>query len=644
MLTWMLYAVAFAALVGCAALAAERAARLLALPTRWVWAAALAVSLLAPVLLPAARDEPAEIYVEATPSSGILPLDMGEAASVEEGTSFAEAGAVPSGSVRLDALLAWLWLVGSLSVAGLLLASRLRLAVARRGWRRGRLLRARVWLSRDSGPAVIGVLRPEIVVPESVLERDRESQRLVLAHEREHIAARDPLLLAFGWLLVLLAPWNPALWWQLRRLRFAVETDCDARVLAAGPDVRRYGSLLLEVGRSVSLGMPAAAFAEPKSMLQRRIEAMTSPRSKHPFRFAAVLAGVCGLAIAAAAAVPAPEMPLKPTFASSVAPAVIASTAAEASAKVQQVLPAYSSAPLETAGTDTLKPAVEMQDVAEKPRLVNGPELQRAVIRAYPPLLRDAGVSGNAVVRLVVSERGAVRPGSVTAEHATHDAFAKAAVQVMPLAKFTPARIDGRPVPVAVNLPVQFWTRSADTLPTTALDSLRRENARLRREIEQLRQRMVAGTGTDGIDGVRNDSSLMSTMRGTRSAMERRQVQMRQQQEQMQLRRRQMQDRQSRASRLVEEALSRLSLDTAKGLDRNHYLWILVDADDRIERSGILPTEFEADDAWGTRSVERQMKATLSGVEIANVYLWRGYKADGARDLNIALITRTENR
>ena len=33
---------------------------------------------------------------------------------------------------------------------------------------------------------------------------------------------------------VVLMPWNLPLWWQWRRLRFAIEVDCDARVLASG--------------------------------------------------------------------------------------------------------------------------------------------------------------------------------------------------------------------------------------------------------------------------------------------------------------------------------------------------------------------------------------------------------------------------
>ncbi|UUZ52386.1 hypothetical protein LP419_22985 [Massilia sp. H-1] len=47
------------------------------------------------------------------------------------------------------------------------------------------------------------------------------------------MAARDPQLLGLALLVLVAMPWNLPMWWQLRRLRHAIEVDCDARVLAA---------------------------------------------------------------------------------------------------------------------------------------------------------------------------------------------------------------------------------------------------------------------------------------------------------------------------------------------------------------------------------------------------------------------------
>jgi hypothetical protein len=45
----------------------------------------------------------------------------------------------------------------------------------------------------------------------------------------------------------------PLLWWQLRRLRHAIEVDCDARVLMAGHNMTTYGAI--EVYRSPRLAL-----------------------------------------------------------------------------------------------------------------------------------------------------------------------------------------------------------------------------------------------------------------------------------------------------------------------------------------------------------------------------------------------------
>ena len=56
-----------------------------------------------------------------------------------------------------------------------------------------------------------------------------------MAHERSHLDAGDPRLIALAVTLLVLMPWNPLLWWQFRRLRRAIEVDCDTRVLSGWP-------------------------------------------------------------------------------------------------------------------------------------------------------------------------------------------------------------------------------------------------------------------------------------------------------------------------------------------------------------------------------------------------------------------------
>lgn len=305
---WMLYCAAVVLVLVLGGAALERALRTYRLPTRWVWVGALLLTLAIPA---AYRFAPRE----APPA----PAAPRSAAVTGEGERISPAallsGEAASRRLDLAALerplrLAWGAASGATLLALLGMAALLRRR--RRRWRSAELSGVPVLVSRDTGPAVIGLFRSRIVLPEWAVGTDLARRDLLLEHEQEHVRAGDPRLLALGLAVLVLTPWNPAVWWQLRRLRLAVEIDCDARVLRRRDDVRAYGSLLLEVGRRAS-GSPlaAAAFSEPTSFLERRIRIMTLPRSRSPWARAAGFGALSVGLVVAACETPAPT-PLAP--------------------------------------------------------------------------------------------------------------------------------------------------------------------------------------------------------------------------------------------------------------------------------------------------------------------------------------------
>jgi beta-lactamase regulating signal transducer with metallopeptidase domain len=127
------------------------------------------------------------------------------------------------------------------------------------------------------GPASVGILSSEVLVPRWVLGLPVEQRQYVLRHEEEHRRAHDALLLFVASLPLILMPWNLALWWQLRRLCLAVEMDCDNRVVRALGDPHAYGHLLLrvaEVGGGSPRLQPAFLGA---GMLERRLRRLLAP-------------------------------------------------------------------------------------------------------------------------------------------------------------------------------------------------------------------------------------------------------------------------------------------------------------------------------------------------------------------------------
>ena len=106
--------------------------------------------------------------------------------------------------------------------------------------------------------------------------------------------------------LVVLMPWNFPLWWQLHRLRYAIEIDCDAQVLEAGLDTRLYGEMLIDVSQRPSAYIgTVAAMAESRSFLEERIAIMVRDPAKW-WSLASVASGFLALALVAVASQIAP--------------------------------------------------------------------------------------------------------------------------------------------------------------------------------------------------------------------------------------------------------------------------------------------------------------------------------------------------
>jgi hypothetical protein len=147
----------------------------------------------------------------------------------------------------------------------------------------------------------------------------------MLDHELEHLSAGDPKLLLFAGVMLVLFPWNAALWLMTRRLRLAIEIDCDSRVVRGSDAADEYGLFLVAVGERRAHGLfLAASLAERRSSLERRIYAMTSLRPRYP-----ILASLPFAALALGATVLAAQTPTPPAGAGGVIVRAIGPTPAD---------------------------------------------------------------------------------------------------------------------------------------------------------------------------------------------------------------------------------------------------------------------------------------------------------------------------
>ncbi|HVW01374.1 MAG TPA: M56 family metallopeptidase [Planctomycetaceae bacterium] len=97
-------------------------------------------------------------------------------------------------------------------------------------------------------PAVLGWLRPTLLLPPMARSLTDDALRMVMLHELAHIRRWD---VAANWVMLFLKAmhwWNPLYWLAAARIQALREQACDAFVLRQMPEcsAQEYGALLLE--------------------------------------------------------------------------------------------------------------------------------------------------------------------------------------------------------------------------------------------------------------------------------------------------------------------------------------------------------------------------------------------------------------
>ncbi len=446
---WMLWSTGIGVLFLVAGLAAERLLTLSGRPTRWVWiVAGAATTVLSVLRIPGGAPD------QAAPPPGYAPPLLEPLTVTVARDSMLRS---------LDDLLVLGWVVLSSLLVVTVLFAFARLVREGRSWKPGSLGNRSVLWSRDTGPTIVGLLRPRVVLPAWVRAIDSSEQELILAHEEEHVRAGDARLRFLMTLPLFVFPWNPALWLQRHRLNLAVELDCDRRVMRRMPGHRHtYGNLLLRVGagRNGLHRLALVSLSEGRSQLERRIRRLVEkmPRARR-IQVSLLLLGAAAIVTLAI---------LFPRIRGEDAP-------------VPEELAELMTEPTFTPYT-------------VRPDLVNEREVQRALEREYPRTLRDAGIGGTTTVNFFIDTEGEVQR-SLVASSSDHEVLDSAALRVARVFRFTPALNLDELVPVWIAIPITFGTVDEEA------DSSRAEAAREFFEAARhIRDRLRADTTASAAD------------------------------------------------------------------------------------------------------------------------------------------------
>ncbi|HYO07755.1 MAG TPA: M56 family metallopeptidase [Tepidisphaeraceae bacterium] len=212
------------------------------------------------------------------------------------------------------------WLVGVAVMAAWHAAGWLLLRRLARGPRAGRyddllarLLRE-LGISRDvrlidcpriDVPAVVGALRPVILVPLAVLNHLTPQQvQAILAHELAHVRRHDYLVNLFQAAVETLMFYHPAAWWMSATIRQERENCCDDIAARACGDARGYAAALAALegrrGASRRLTTSLATAATGGDLLARVRRVLKLPDRRRPGRVRSLAAAVLALTCVAA--------------------------------------------------------------------------------------------------------------------------------------------------------------------------------------------------------------------------------------------------------------------------------------------------------------------------------------------------------
>jgi TonB family protein len=261
----------------------------------------------------------------------------------------------------------------------------------------------------DGLPALVGIVRPRIVLPVDFATRyNAAQQQLVIAHERVHLRRGDHLANLIAASLRCVNWFNPLLLVALPLFARDQELACDAAVIASHPHQRRsYGEALLNTLCQRG-SMPLGCQAFGSHPLKERIRMIQHPSlSKHR-----VVSGRIAMALLAAVVTSA-AWALQPQSTPSTEPAADAN-ASEAVSFRRQFPPIYPKASIaaKEQGTVVLKVRVladgTPSDITIKKSTAT-PALDQAAIDAvqrwrFNPAIKDGkAVEGTVLVPVMFS-------------------------------------------------------------------------------------------------------------------------------------------------------------------------------------------------------------------------------------------------
>ena len=148
--------------------------------------------------------------------------------------------------------------------------------------------------------ATVGIWRP-IVLISTLRAWSDDELRAVIAHERCHVARRDPAVQLIFEVAAAIYWFNPLIWIVRRLAALDRERACDDAVLSQGFNAKSYAGMLVQLAsRGRAIGIPISRTVE----LEQRLHAIVEDRPRKPVT-RKTIGAIAVLTIAAASSIAA---------------------------------------------------------------------------------------------------------------------------------------------------------------------------------------------------------------------------------------------------------------------------------------------------------------------------------------------------
>jgi len=311
-----------------------------------------------------------------------------------------------------------------------------------------------------ASPVTFGFRRPVVLLPVNFATLPEAMQNAVLCHEILHVRRGDWLFTVAEELVRAIFWFHPAIWWVLGEIQLAREQAVDRAVVEMTNSRDEYVDALLAIaGARPRLDLaPAPLFLRRRHLKQRVVSLFTERGTSKARLIAALTAGCAAVAmecwmvagafplLAAPEMVPAarevaPMMPLHnaPTpVLTGKSPEIVVRRAA-----IRPMGPKLPMGPSELPGPSTIRVGGNVQQS----------KLIRQLIPVYPPLAKQARISGVVHFNVRIAEDGKVDDIKVISGHPLLIQSALSAVKQW---EYAPTLLNGTPVKVVTQVDVNF--------------------------------------------------------------------------------------------------------------------------------------------------------------------------------------------